>query len=128
MNLESIAKEIQRAGLATMKTDLFIENIPAAVKEGVLLRGDFFGTPINHELPGYRKTEFQVIVRTANYKVGKKKAEDISILLTFDNRDLTGMAMKYIRPIHEPVAYPLSPGDLLEFSVNFEAAYVIVPE
>ena len=128
MNLEAVAKLVHDARLATLKKNLFIEAMPAKVNEGVMFRSDYYGTPIDHELPGYRKTEFQMIVRSAKYKDGRDLAVAISNLLTFGEKQVSGMAFQFLRPIHEPVSYPLSQGDLLEFSVNFETAYAIVSE
>lgn len=127
MNLAPIAQVIEDAGLAKGGTDMFLNIFPAEVETGVLLRSPLVGTKIDYELPDYRKSSFQIIVRThaQNYLSGLTLANDISNALLFDETALDAMYIKYIRPRHEPVSYRTTPGNNIEFSVNFDICFVI---
>ena len=124
MRLESIAEKLEVDGVGTRGASLFVHRMPENVDRGVLLLSRLAGTPINHELPGLRRTSFQVIVRDIDYASGYAKAEQISQLLSIENQLVGDMNIHWILPKHEPVVYPVSKGDLLEISVNFEAVYV----
>ena len=126
MNLQELANYLSDGGIVTQGKDLFIHNMPAKVDSGVLLRGKLTGTPINHELPGYRRTGFQAVIRHTDYKEGFELAETVSSELTFKGGDtvLGSIVVKHILPKHEPVVFPVSEGDFLEFSVNFDAVYI----
>ena len=124
MKLESIAAKLEEDGVGIQGQTLFVHRMPESISAGVLLLNRLSGTPINHELPGLRKTSFQVIVRDTDYTSGFTKAEQISELLSIEDQALGNMNIHWILPKHEPVVYPVSRGDLLEISVNFEAVYV----
>ena len=68
MNLVPIAQLIEDAGLAKSGTDLFLHSFPAEIETGVLVRSPLGGTKVDYELPEYRKTSFQIIVRTHTQK------------------------------------------------------------
>lgn len=125
MDLKGIQEYAETLGLGTMGTDLFISNMPETRKEGVVFLQDLEGTPINHEIPGYRKGDFQIVVRSASYTVGLVRAEEIATAFTLVNQTISGRFYRYIRPLHEPVPYPVSKGNLQEFSVNYQACYDI---
>ena len=124
MNLKPIAEYLESQGLGTGGRDLFVNYMPEDVQQGILLMNKLSGTPIDWELPGYRRSGFQLIVRHTDDEAGLLMAEQLSDALTLTNTTLTGMLVKVIRPKHEPVVYPVSKGDYLEISVNFEAIYV----
>lgn len=122
--LEALAQLLENAGLGVQGESIFVHMMPSTVGQGVLLLGPLSGTPIDHELPNYRKTHFQAIVRHKSYSSGKALAEAVSNALTLINTTLPGYNVKFILPRHEPVVFPVSEGDFLEISVNFEAVYV----
>lgn len=130
MKLEAVADKLVSAGLGlVVGKNLFVHHIPADATPGVMLRFYFGGTDIDPELPGYRKTSFQMIVRDSNYARGMNLAKSISTVL---NSDTTPAALSipgitqvnYIRPRSEPFVYPLSAGSQWEFLVTFNACYV----
>lgn len=106
---------------------LFINGMPQGVKLGLTLMSKLTGDTINYELPKYRKTGFQLVVRAQKYSEGeeliKAAIEALTIIrpTTLDNHHV-----KYVRPKHDYVSFPLSDGNNTEFSVNFDAVYVIV--
>lgn len=126
MDLDALAAYIADSGLGVVtgrdKT-IFVYDMPEKVARGVLLKLPDDGVPIDHELPGYRKTGFQVIVRDNDYVKGMKAANDISTALNLSNTTVGTMSCRFIRPKHEPIVFPVSQGDTLEFSVNFDATY-----
>ena len=124
MKLEPIAEALEVGGIGTRGTSIFIHRMPEKVTAGILLLSRLTGTPIDREIPGLRKTSFQVIVRGRDYANGYNLAEQISALLTIEGGMLGDINIHWILPKHEPVVYPVSKGDLLEISVNFEAVYV----
>lgn len=130
MKLEAIATKLAGEGLGLVQAqNLFVHHMPADTTPGVMLRFYFGGTDIDPELPGYRKTSFQMIVRDSDYARGMALANSISTAL---NSDTTASAftipgitqVNYIRPRSEPFVYPLSAGSQWEFLVTFDACYV----
>lgn len=125
MNLLSVAEYLALEGLGQRGVDLFVDFMPGKVERGILLLGTITGTPIDQELPNYRRAKFRVVVREANYVTGKELAERVSEILTLKNVSLSNMDVKQMYPLHDPVSFPVSKADHLEYSVNFEAVYVI---
>jgi len=128
MDLHSVAVYLaeQDIGLriSGSEKNLFVHHMPARVASGVLLRQSFVGTPVDHELPGFYKTSFQVIVRHGDYKKGEALALSVRGVLTIRmERQVGNMWVRHILPRHEPLVYPVSEGDRLEWSINFDAVY-----
>ncbi len=124
MNLEAIAQILHDERVAIIGKSIFIQHMPAE-HYGILLRQPFGGTPIDHELPGYRNTHFMLAVRAATYKEGKVLIDAALAALTFDQpREVNGTHFYYCRPKNEPLFYPTTLGGNVEFLVNIDAAYV----
>lgn len=125
MNLEAIANYLVTQGVGISGQSLFVYRMPPAINEGILLISDLKGTEIDYELPGFKRTTFQAIVRHTEHVAGRALADLVSSTLTLENGFvLSNLLVRYIRPRHEPVMYPVSEGDYLEFSVNFDAVYI----
>lgn len=118
------AEELDLRITGTQK-NLFVIHMPAQVTVGVLLRELSPGATVDHEIPRFHRTTFQAIVRHDDFLKGRKLAEDVSRVLSMECVDLDGMHVHYIRPDNLPYVFPASQGDLLEFSVNFDACYVL---
>lgn len=113
--------------LATQLTKkVYINSMPSTVTPGVALMGKLSGDLINYELPGYRKTGFQVIVRAVNREVGLQLINEVIGELTFTNREVGDIYFNYSRPRHDPVEFPAGDSKNIEFSVNFDVCFVIV--
>lgn len=125
MNLLSVAEYLDMNGFGRRGKDLFVGFMPSGVEKGILLLEPITGTPIDHELPGYRRAKFRVVVRDADHNSGKDTAEKVSEALDLQNVSLSKMDIKHMHPLHDPVAFPVSEADHLEYSVNFETVYVI---
>lgn len=126
MNLEMIADKLQADGVGQKGKVVFINHMPAEIVPGILLRPPYVGTPIDYELPGYRKTAFNVAVRATTYVEGEALAKKVMKSLTVSESMLGLTEVRYIRPRTEPVSFPVSDGALVEFLMIFEAVYVIV--
>ncbi|WP_151708806.1 minor capsid protein [Acinetobacter brisouii] len=117
MNLLDFAKRLQDQKVGVMGKTLFINMLPIEVGLGVLLRNSLEGTAIDYELPNYSKGAFQIIVRAPSYPAGEALINQVTAALTINSEPVGGYFVNYARPRTEPVVFPLSVGNLLEFSV-----------
>lgn len=126
MNMMPLANLLESAGIGTKGDTVFVNMLPAEADTAVLLRSPLAGTEIDYELQGYFKTEFQVIVRTpaGAYTNGETLMGDVIAVLTITEQAVESMHFKYCRPRTKPVVFPLSKGNLLEFSVMFSCCFV----
>jgi hypothetical protein len=123
MNLYPIAEYLQDAGLGTLAESIFINMIPVESPSGILLRNRLQGTVIDHELPGFYKTRFQVIVRATSYPAGEELIGQVLAALSISETQVGSMHIRYMRPVTLPVVFPLSKGNLLEFAADFDVAF-----
>lgn len=129
MKVKQFAQYLQDEGLGEQGVNIFVQHLPEkASATSIMLKNSLDGTPIDHELPGYRRGKFQAIVRCkANkFEDGEALAYAISDALTVYEKQIGEFYFNYLRPTSEPIAYQLSDGANYEFSVNFVANYVIV--
>lgn len=124
MNLMPLIERIHAAGLAEKEATLFLQMLPAECEKGVLLRVPLTGTRIDPELPKYFRGKFQLIVRSHDYDEGRALIESVMDLLTFGELTVGSQAYQFCRATHLPVAFPLSSGNLIEYTVPFECAFV----
>ena len=103
--------------------DIFVHSMPERVSEAMLLKDSMFGTEIDHELPDYFDTEFQIIVRAKEHAEGEDRAKAVSTALTVLNQAVGTLNVNYIRPRHVPMVFPVSEGDYLEWLVTFDANF-----
>jgi len=131
MDLMPLATLLSDAGLGTLgqtanssAVSIYINMMPAEAELAILLRTPLSGTRIDYELPGYYRTEFQVIVRGRSYAAASDLMARVLESLTFlVETQLDSIAIKHCRPRTEPVPFPLSKGNLLEFNVMFDIAF-----
>lgn len=123
MNLFPIAEKLEADGVGIMAETIFINMIPAEAPTGVLLRNPLQGTQIDYELPGYYKTEFKVIARATTYQEGEALIQAAFDSLTLAEAQVGTMFIKHMRPKAKPVVFPLSTGNLLEFSADFAVCF-----
>lgn len=124
MNLDPLCDFLQDKGLGTPGMDLFVNMMPPECKKGILLRQSLTGTRIDYYLPGFYKTNIQLIVRTHDYLEGEsliKKA--INAVTIKSNTQIGSMLIRYLRPTTKPVSFPLSMGNFFEFTVRLDACY-----
>ena len=125
--LDEMAAHLENEGVAQAGKTVFTNSLPSEVILGIGLFGKLTGDPIDHEVPGLRKTSFQLVVRCQNFDEGYELIQQAMDALTITKeRSLPEFHINYVRPKHDPVSYPVSDGNLIELSVNFDACYVIV--
>lgn len=124
MNLIPIAEFLEGADLGVMGDTIFINMIPVDAPKGILLRNFLSGTKIDYELPGYYKTGFRLIVRARDYQEGYALITAACEALTVQNEQIDDMSVTYMRPLTEPVVFPLSKGNLLEFATDIDIVFV----
>jgi hypothetical protein len=129
MRLEAFAALLQEAGLGKAGSTLFCYFMPDDVRQGIVLRIGLIGSPIDHELPGYRpQGTFQLITRAQSYDTAFDLAESAAAVLTLVNEPLgTEYHVNFSRARHEPIIYPRSAGANLEAVINFDINYVVLP-
>lgn len=125
MNLDGVAQILQEQALGRPGQSLFVDFLPAD-KDGILLRQPSTGSLIDHELPGYTKTSFMLIVRGNGREKCKKLILDAMQALTISGKTVAGMHINYMRPRTEPLAFPLSAGNKVEYSTNIDCCYVMM--
>jgi len=126
MNLEAMAKKLQKDGVGRMGVDIFVGHAQEKKGNGILLRDTYAGDPIDYELPGFCRTRFHGIVWSKKYRDGEALALKMMKSLTIQETTLEDMEIRYLRPRNRPVSYPLSEGSTFEFLVIFDGVYVIV--
>lgn len=126
MNLGAIAKYLNERRIGRIGETLFVTEMPAECKEGVLLMHGPYGTPIDHELPGWRDTGFRVVVRSVDYLSGEKlMVRACAALQTQTDVNFYGeMLMKRCLPFTEPRPYRRSQGGYWEFEVEMDCTYI----
>lgn len=122
MNLLPLVEHLQAKKVGTAGKTLYINMLPIDVPLAILLRNSLTGTLIDYELPGYSKTQFQAIVRAPSYPQGESLMEKLTTNLTLSEVKIGPYFFNYCRPRTEPVVFPLSEGNLLEFSVYFDVS------
>lgn len=124
MDAMPLIRRLETATVGVQGVSLFLNMMPTECELGVLLKPPLTGTRINYELPGYFKTSIQVVARAHDYATGQaliKHAVD-ALLITSDTLIET-LTIRYLRPRHQPVAFPISEGNFLEFNVSMELCY-----
>lgn len=126
MNLMPLADLLESAKHGVKGETIFLNMMPAQAENAILLRSPLTGTPIDYELPGYYRAEFQLIVRGRDYAQAEALIKQSVTTLTLVDAPAGPFYFNYCRPRTEPVSFPLSDGNLVEFAVNFDASFVKV--
>lgn len=121
MIIKEMASILEDAGIGTIGVDIFVNYMPSDVEVGILLLGRMSGDVIDYYLPGIKRGGFQVIVRVPDYD--DALINSILPLLTIQGKTVKGLDVKYILPKTDPVVYPATDGNNIEYSVNFDAVY-----
>lgn len=124
MNLIDVLTVLEDEGYGRIGASLFLSNMPLEISEGVMVRNPLTGVKIDHELPGYFKTTFQLIIRGKDLPIAMAKADEISKLLTMYETELDTMHVNYMRPQTKPIPYPITKSNLIEVTANFEVCFV----
>lgn len=102
----------------------FMFHLPETAVPGVLVRSPMGGSRYSEGMgEDYRKSSLQVVVRHRNYPDGYALSRAIADALKLSQTQLDGMYVVHMRPDSDPVAYPISRGDAVEFLINFTVSY-----
>jgi hypothetical protein len=124
VDLKPIADYIDGLGIAQSGHDMFVNAYPAAETQGILIRPMLAGAEVDHELPGYIKFDFQVIVRGHKYVDVQGLGVDIAKALNLKGGTLGDWTVNYIRPRKHPVSFPLGDGRQTENNTVYSACIV----
>ncbi|MGZ8172583.1 MAG: phage tail terminator protein [Methylobacter sp.] len=104
---------------------VFIFHMPETITCGVLLLHNLNGARRDPHLPDYKKGKFQAITRSGDFESGYALAmrvlDAFKVVKRYSDE---AMLIHFVEPLHDPVAFPSSKGNFIEFSVTFETAYV----
>lgn len=118
MNLEAIANYLPGKTQLARKS-IFVTEMPAPCDIGILLLGNYAGTAVNHELPGYYATEFRLVVRHTDYTGGLALANKAAKALTSHGGFTAGgLLVRQSLPQNLPRPYRRSAGGYWEFEVD----------
>jgi hypothetical protein len=131
MKLEALAELIVADGLGVIGQTLFVYQMPASCKSGIVLRLPPTGNSLNHYIPGYISGKFQVIIRDTSYEAGNEKSNRLSKLFTFfepkdflDEQNRLYMRINQCFPCNTPIIYPRLENNLVEWSITFDVNFI----
>lgn len=124
MNLELIVTHLEEEGVAIAGKSVFVNFIPDGMS-GLLLRDQFGGVPIDHELPGYNKGSFMLISRAPGYAQSRVLMDAAIVALkTLAGKEIDGVVFKFARARATPFAFAPSPGQQNEFHTTVDVNFV----
>lgn len=122
MNIVPFAQNLQ-AELPDEAANTFVLHMPETVQRGILLLHNLNGAKLYPSLPGYKKAKFQAIVRERDFQSGYDLAKQVMAALEVSRKVIGPLYVHHTTPLHDPVSFPVSKGDYIEFSVNFMTVY-----
>lgn len=128
-----IEQKLTAAGIASEEDGtLFIDEMPADVRVGVMLKSPLTGVRVDECLPGYYKPRLQVIVRHTDPVEGAEKAKAVVAALTAAGvehypatTERGAVQINRFYPDALPIRYPRLDGDTIEWSCNFNTSFSI---
>lgn len=125
---DALANRLQELSVATIGTDLFILFMPEGVSEGMVILDNYIARTAYAEIPGYRRGQFRVVVRSHSYLTGFSRSEAARVaLLALNGVTIDGVEIKAIEALHDPLALPPSSSTkAAEFVVSYAIAYGLV--
>lgn len=132
MRTDIIESLLADAGVGIPGQTLFIHQIPATMREGVMIKLPLEGFPVNGYLPGYFKGSFQVIVRAVTNAEGEAKCREVCKALVtartkdyFDSPGQLAMRIDQLLLDRLPIRYPRQESNAIEWSINFTVVFVL---
>ena len=131
MRLDLIIGLLQTANLGVIGTNIFVHRMGPDCKQGILIREPLTGATVDVDLPNYFKHDIQAIIRYGDQAAGDALAMSVMKTLTFYNmifNDANGnllMQVNHLIPRKLPVVYPRLDGQGIEWSIDFNANYVM---
>lgn len=122
MNLEPIVNYLAANGIGRKGNTLFAYNLPN-VDFGILVIAKS-PVMINPYQKSRKSGQFQLVVRGRQAREVLRPAEQAVKLLDGEGIVMGDMRFLVLKPVHEPLLYPRSDGNMLEASVNFSFEYI----
>lgn len=124
IDFQALVERLEQLGCGKVGQDIFIDTLPLDAPKGIVLRSSISGDEIDHYLPGFMKATFRLIARASNHAEGQSiLSKAINALWIEQPVELGAMNVRSCRPITTPMIFPLSVGNLREFSVNMKIIY-----
>jgi hypothetical protein len=121
--IEAFRDVIEAFALGKSGEGLFIMYMPAQCRNGILIRPPIAGVKIDQGLPGFRRSEYKVIVRGDSYTAVGELAELLIQSLSVKQVYFDRFYVRYVHPATEPIFYPRGDSGLFEASMSFEVCY-----
>ena len=124
--LLDLAQKLEDDGVGTTigrEKNIFISTVPEIASRAILLQDNELGTPIDHEIDTFYKTEFEVTVREKDYVSGEEKSLAVSESLNVLQSTIGSLFVYYVRPRHLPLSFPVSSGDYVEWLITFDICF-----
>lgn len=105
---------------------VYMYHFPETELSGILLLHNMNGAKLDPNLPDLKKGKLQAIIRVSRndfengYALSKQV---IAIFKAVKHIVIDGTLIHFIEPMSDPVPFPVSKGNFIEFSCNFETAY-----
>lgn len=121
---EIAAQVLDSEGLGVPGKSLFIYHSPDNVRNCILIIDSLDGVERDENLPGYKKSEFSVIIRHTVYQSAMTIAKQVVKALDLHRLTVNGIYVNRMRATRDPIAFPIPDSDVIEVSVNLWAAFV----
>ncbi|MFA9261788.1 MAG: minor capsid protein [Undibacterium sp.] len=126
-----LVKKIEDAGLGIAGESIFVGNMPAGLKSGVMIKFPLSGIDIDYYIPGYFIPDIQIIVRNSDPYLGEKIANDVMKAVSMQNQsfpatfDRRAVHVNMLIPSKLPIRFPALEGNSIEFSLNFISSFSV---
>lgn len=121
MSLSAFVDHVAAAVGLEVAKNVFEGDMPPNLRRGLLFRPA--GGQVEHELPGHRKTEFQVVARGETYPDSRDLADNVFNALTIRHKTIGDIWVHTCDPQHEPMFLGRDTSGVYTFVVNFEATW-----
>jgi hypothetical protein len=122
--LDALLGHLVAEGVGVAGTDLFVHFMPEGVSRGLVLLDNFVMKTTEAGIPGYRRSQFRIIVRESTYKAGNDLSNAAIAKLNMARVTLPGVEIKICEATHDPVAFaPSTNTRAREFVTNFSVIY-----
>ena len=120
------------AGFGPVGKSLFREHMPADVRIGIMIKSPVTGISIDPYIPGFYKTEFQIIVRHAEANAGELMAKAVMNAIVKEAPETFAATAEHgavkvhrIGATKLPIRFPRLEGNGIEWSLNFWTSFSV---
>lgn len=123
--IDAAVNALQDANVAEVGVNLFAHFLPDGISSAIVVVDNNVTDTTIAGIPAYRRSEFRIIARNADYAAGfaiSNGAKDA--LVALQGRTLGGVEFKVIEAMHDPIVLPPSQNNMSkEFVTNFMVCY-----